>query len=87
MDRGIPSVNIAARVNHTHFKSTSTTHDRPRACHQAPRGGFCTTSELDVLFVRATVLLASAGRDGQGEGLGLDLGATVPPAAPGKDPL
>jgi hypothetical protein len=46
-------------------------------CHQAPRGEFCTTSELDVLFVRATVLLASAGCDGQGEGLGLDVGATV----------
>ena len=64
----IPSVNIAARVSHIHFKSTSTTHDRPWACHQATRGGFCTTRELDVLSVRATVLLASAKCDVFAEG-------------------
>ena len=57
----IPSANVAARVSHIHVKSTSTTYDRiPWACHQAPRGGFCTTSELDALFGRAIVLLASA---------------------------
>ena len=59
----IPSVNIAARVSHIHVKSTSTTYDRiPWACHQAPRSWFYTPASLDVLFVRATVLLASAGR-------------------------
>ena len=34
-------------------------------CRQATRSTFCTTASLEVLFVRAIVLLPSAGRPGR----------------------